>query len=298
MRFVDFFVKPLEFIGKHLKALVFLLVLVLIFMPKQETILEEANLARIDLYGTILQSDTFLQELELLEENPKLKGILLVIDSPGGAIAPSIEISEAIKRLNAKIPVIVYAQGSMASGSYLAGVWADSIVANRGALLGSIGVIINGADISELADKLGIKPQTIKAGIYKEAGTLMRPWNKDEEQMLEDLVQEQYWMFVEEVANARKLDVAQEPNFGQGRILSAKGALELGLVDRVGSIYDAQILLFEKANVLEPKWLKKEKDKIEVYLEKIFGEKIALGIQNGIVKGLEQFSKVFAKGSV
>ncbi|MBX7489868.1 signal peptide peptidase SppA [Helicobacter turcicus] len=292
MRFVDFFIKPLEFIGKHLKALIFLLVVTLIFMPKQEKALGDANVARIDLYGAILQSDTFLQELESLEKNPNLKGILLVIDSPGGAIAPSVEISEAIKRVNAKIPVVAYAQGAMASGSYLAGVWADSIVANRGALLGSIGVIINGVDISELAKKIGITSQTIKAGVYKEAGTPMRSWNKEEEGMLKGLVQEQYLMFVEEVASARRLDIAQEPSFAQGRILSAKSALELGLVDKVGSIYDAQILLFKKANILEPKWLKQEKDKIEMYLEKIFGEQISLGIQNGIIKGLEQFSKV------
>ncbi|WDL69316.1 signal peptide peptidase SppA [Helicobacter winghamensis] len=291
VRFFNFFIKPLEFIGKHFKALIFLLVVVLIFMPKQE-VLEDANVARIDLYGAILQSDTFLQELELLEKNPHLKGVLLVIDSPGGAIAPSVEISEAIKHINSKIPVVAYAQGAMASGSYLAGVWADSIVANRGAMLGSIGVIINGMDLSELAKKVGIAPQTIKAGIYKEAGTPMRSWNKEEERMLKDLVQEQYWMFVEEVVNARKLDIAQEPNFAQGRILSAKNAFELGLVDKVGSIYDAQMLLFKKANILEPKWLKKEKDKIEVYLEKIFGEQISNGIQNGILKGLEQFSKV------
>nr|WP_236033142.1 signal peptide peptidase SppA [Helicobacter turcicus] len=261
-------------------------------MPKQEKALGDANVARIDLYGAILQSDTFLQELESLEKNPNLKGILLVIDSPGGAIAPSVEISEAIKRVNAKIPVVAYAQGAMASGSYLAGVWADSIVANRGALLGSIGVIINGVDISELAKKIGITSQTIKAGVYKEAGTPMRSWNKEEEGMLKGLVQEQYLMFVEEVASARRLDIAQEPSFAQGRILSAKSALELGLVDKVGSIYDAQILLFKKANILEPKWLKQEKDKIEMYLEKIFGEQISLGIQNGIIKGLEQFSKV------
>ncbi|MCI5968046.1 signal peptide peptidase SppA [Helicobacter sp.] len=292
MRFLDFFIKPLEFIGKHLKALIFLLVVVLIFMPEREAKVDDANVARINLYGAIFQSDAFLGELELLEKNPHLKGILLVIDSPGGALAPSVEISEAIKRVNSKIPVVAYAQGAMASGSYLAGMWADSIVANRGAMLGSIGVIVNGVDISELAKKLGITTQTIKAGVYKEAGTFMRAWNKEEEGMLKDLVKEQYWAFVEEVANARKLDIAEEPNFAQGRILSAKNALELGLVDKVGSIYEAQMLLFQKANILEPKWLEKEKDKLEVYLEKIFGEQISNGIQNGILKGLEQFSKV------
>ena len=298
MKLTDIIVKPLEFISRHFKALVFLVIVIWIFMPKSEIKIDNANVARIDLYGAILQSDSFLQELAKLEQNPNIKGILLVIDSPGGAIAPSVEISEAIKRVNAKIPIVAYAQGAMASGSYLAGVWADSIVANRGALLGSIGVIINGADISELADKLGIKSQTLKAGIYKEAGTFMRKWDSAEEGMLKDLIEEQYQMFVAEVVAARKLDANQEPNFAQGRILSAPNALQLGLIDSVGSIYEAQNLLMQKANIIEPIWLEKEKDEIEIFLEKVFGDSVSKGIQNGIIKGLESLSNIALKGQL
>lgn len=297
MKIFSIFTKPLEFITKNFKAFVFLLVVVLLFAPKGEEAKQDANVARINLYGAILQSDSFLGELEKLEKDSNIKGILLVIDSPGGAIAPSVEISEAIKRVNLKTPIVAYAQGAMASGSYLAGVWADSIVANRGALLGSIGVIINGADISELADKLGIKPQTLKAGIYKEAGTFMRKWDSNEEEMLKGLLEEQYQMFVEEVATARKIDAQKESSFAQGRILSAKSALEFGLIDKVGNLYDAQNLLFQKAKIQEPKWYKEEKDKIEIYLEKIFGDNLALGVQNGIALALEQFSKIWLKGN-
>ncbi len=296
MRIADFIIKPLDFITKYFKAFVFLLIVLVIFMPKDEQLPQDANVARIDLVGAILQSDTFLEELEKLEKCTTLQGILLVIDSPGGTVPPSVEIAEAIKRVNARIPVVAYAQGTMASGSYLAGVWADSIVANRGAILGSIGVIINGADVSELAERLGIKTQSIKAGIYKEAGTFTRPWNQDEEKMLRGLVNEQYAMFIEEVSKARNIDPSYEVNFAQGRILSAKSALELGLIDRIGSIYDAQNLLFEKAKIQEPKWFQEEKDPFESYLERVFGKHIMLGIQNGIIKGMESFAKVWAKG--
>ncbi|WP_297812752.1 signal peptide peptidase SppA [uncultured Helicobacter sp.] len=297
MKILHFFTKPLDFITKYLKTLIFLLIVVLIFIPKNNVPEQDANVARINLYGAILQSDNFLEELEKLEKNPNIQGILLVIDSPGGAIAPSIEISEAIKRVNLKIPIIAYAQGAMASGSYLAGVWANSIVANRGALLGSIGVVINGADISELVEKLGIKPQTLKAGIYKEAGTFMRTWTPEEETMLKSLINEQYQMFVKEVATARNIAMQNEPNFAQGRILNAKSALELGLIDQVGNLYDAQNLLFQKANIKNPKWYKEEKDKIEIYLEKIFGDNLSLSVQNGIALALEQFFKIWLKGN-
>lgn len=289
MRFFRILLAPLDFIMKYFKALVFLLIVFLIFAPSGE-IQKPANLARIDLFGPIMESDTFLLELNKIEKEPKIKGVLLVIDSPGGALSPSVEISEAIKRLKSKMPVIAYAQGSMASGSYMAGMWANTIIANRGALLGSIGVILNGVDISELADKMGIKSQSIKAGIYKEAGTFMREWNTQERQMLENLLEEQYQMFVNDVKEARGAALKNQ-NFAEGRVFSAKSALEIGLIDEVGSLYEAQNQLIKLSGVKEPNWL--EKDKIDLYLEKIVGSNLAKGIQKGIESAFSQFNQGF-----
>lgn len=280
LKIIRILLAPLDFIMKYFKALVFLLIVFLIFMPSSSGNSSLANVARIDLKGMIIQSDSFLEELSKLENNPNIKGVLLVIDSPGGTIPPSVEISEAVKRIRSKKPIVVYAQGSMASGSYLAGVWADRIIANKGALVGSIGVILNGVDVSELAEKLGIKTQILKAGIYKEAGTFMRPWNKQEEEMLKGLIKEQYEMFVSEVVAARNLEIAKEGDFAQGRVFSASNALKLGLVDSIGSIYEAQKILFELGKIQNPIWL--QKSEMEMYLEKIIGENIALGIQEGI----------------
>ena len=267
---------PFDFIMKYFKALVLLLIVFLLFAPNGE-VKNDANLARIDLFGPIMESDLFLQELEKIENDENIKGILLVIDSPGGAISPSIEISEAIKRVANKKPLVAYAQGSMASGSYMAGMWANSIIANRGSMLGSIGVILNGMDVSELTQKLGIKTQTLKAGIYKEAGTFMRPWDKNEKTMLENLIKEQYEMFVSDVRKARGLNGS---DFAQGKIFSAKSAQEIGLIDEVGSIYEAQNRLITLSKVKNPMWL--QKDKMEIFLEKILGESVSLGIQKGI----------------
>lgn len=280
MKITKILLAPLDFIMKYFKALVFLLIVVLIFMPSSSENSSLANVARIDLKGMIIQSDSFLEELSKLENNPNIKGVLLVIDSPGGTIPPSVEISEAVKRIRSKKPIVAYAQGSMASGSYLAGVWADRIIANKGALVGSIGVILNGVDVSELAEKLGIKTQILKAGIYKEAGTFMRPWNQTEEEMLKGLIKEQYEMFVSEVVAARNLEITKEGEFAQGRVFSASNALKLGLVDSVGSIYEAQNTLFELAKIQNPIWL--QKSEMEMYLERLIGENIALGIQKGI----------------
>lgn len=268
---------PLDFIMKYFKALVFLLIVFLIFSAGGKKDGNNANVARIDLVGPIMQSENFLKNFYELEQNQNIKGILLVIDSPGGAIAPSIEISEAIKRISKLKPIVAYAQGSMASGSYLAGMWANSIIANKGALLGSIGVILNSVDISQLAEKLGIKSQSLKAGDYKEAGTFMRPWNTLEKKMLEGLIQEQYKMFVNEVVQARGLDINNQEYFAQGRILSATNALELGLIDEIGSIYEAQNKLYALAGIKEAYWL--QKDKFDLYLQRLLGDNIALGIE-------------------
>ena len=277
MKFFRVLLMPLDFIMKYFKALVFLLIVFLIFSAGGEGENNNANVARIDLIGPIMQSESFLENFYELEQNPNIKGILLVINSPGGAIAPSIEISEAIKRVSKIKPIVAYAQGSMASGSYLAGMWANSIIANKGALLGSIGVILNGVDISELAQKLGVKSQSLKAGDYKEAGTFMRPWNALEKEMLEGLIQEQYKMFVNDVVQARGLDINNQGYFAQGRILSAANALEFGLIDEIGSIYEAQNKLYTLAGIKDVHWL--QKDKFDLYLQKLLGDNIALGIE-------------------
>ncbi|PZT47674.1 endopeptidase IV [Helicobacter valdiviensis] len=286
MKIFKIFLAPLDFIMKYFKALVFLLVVFLIFSAGEGKKVQNANLARVDLSGMIIESESFLKEVQAIEQDNAIKGVLLVVNSPGGAIAPSVEIAEAIKRLKSKKPVVAYAQGVMASGSYMAGMWADSIVANKGSLLGSIGVIIEGVDISPLLDKIGIKSQTLKAGIYKEAGTFAREWSKEEEGLLKDLVEEQYRMFVEDVALARGLKVENENEFAQGRIMSANTALKLGLIDEVGDIYKAQEKLKELAKISNPIWLEKEED----FFNEFLGQSISKGIASGI---LNAYSKVY-----
>ncbi|CAM2907900.1 signal peptide peptidase SppA [Helicobacter burdigaliensis] len=286
MKFFKILLAPLDFIMKYFKALVFLLVVFLIFSVGEGKSEENANLARIDLSGMIIDSESFLEELSKIEQNQSIKGVLLVVNSPGGAIAPSVELAEAIKRLKSKKPVVAYAQGVMASGSYMAGMWADSIVANKGALLGSIGVIIEGVDISPLLDKIGIKSQTLKAGVYKEAGTFAREWNKEEEALLKELVEEQYKMFVEDVVLARGLKIEDESKFAQGRIMSANTALKLGLIDKVGDIYEAQEELKALAKITQPIWLEKKED----FLNEILGQSVSKGIADGI---LNVYSKIY-----
>jgi protease-4 len=132
----------LGFIQNYFKAIIFLLICAFLFISSNGIQEDNSNLMRIDLKGVILESDTVLESINKALQNHNIKGVLFVVDSPGGAVAPSLEISMAIKRLSNEKPVVAYAAGTMASGSYYASANADYIVANPGSIIGSIGVIM------------------------------------------------------------------------------------------------------------------------------------------------------------
>lgn len=126
---------PIKFIQEHFKAMLFLLLLFLIFAPSNEDDFTNNNLQSIQLIGPIMEVSEVLRQIQKASDSPTVKGVLLLVDSPGGAVAPSIEIAYAIKRLKQKKPVVVYATGTIASGSYYASIWADKIIANPGSMV-------------------------------------------------------------------------------------------------------------------------------------------------------------------
>ncbi|WP_345990264.1 signal peptide peptidase SppA [Sulfurimonas sp. HSL1-2] len=244
----------IDYIQNHFKALLFLLLLFIIFFPMPDDGFETVNLQRIELSGPIFDTTDVVRELDEACANPQIKGVLLVADSPGGAVAPSVEVAYALKRLHDAKPVVVYAKGVLASGSYYASIWADEIVANPGAMVGSIGVIMQGANLEGLMEKLGIGTQVVKAGKYKQAGTPDRQWTPYERAEIDKVIQDTYAMFVRDVAEARGLDPAKSAEFADAHIFTARQAEAVGLIDSVGVEYDAQRLLENRTGVTEPVW--------------------------------------------
>ena len=244
----------LGFINKYFKSLIFLLILFLIFAGGESAQQKGANLAQLSLNGAIMDDSEILEKIETLKNDEAIKGVLLLIDSPGGALSPSVEISLAIKSLNSRKPVVAYAKGTMASGSYLGGVWASKIYANPGSFIGSIGVIMQGLDVSEAAAKLGFAEQIVKAGELKEAGTMMRKWSDAERASLQALVDESYELFTREVAQARSLDLRKRDAWANARVFLASGAKGVGLIDEVGSLEDAKNALVKASGVADPIW--------------------------------------------
>ncbi|HEY9203674.1 MAG TPA: signal peptide peptidase SppA, partial [Sulfurimonas sp.] len=162
-----------------------------------------------------------------------------------------------------KKPVIVYASGTLASGSYYASIWADEIIANPGSMVGSIGVIMQGADVSELMQKIGIKSQSVQAGKYKKVGASDREWTEYEINELNKVIQGTYDLFTTDVANARGLDIKKRDTFANAHIFTAKQAKDVGLIDSIGVEYDAKKRLVSLSGVSEALWNKEDKfDKI------------------------------------
>ncbi len=250
---------PIGFIQNHFKAMLFLLLLFLLFAPQNENDLTSHNLQEIKLYGTIMNASEIVAQIDAAAKNKAIKGVLLSVDSPGGAVAPSVEIAYAIKRLKAKKPVVAYAQGTMASGSYYSSIWADEIIANPGSMIGSIGVIMEGADLSEVMQKIGIKTQTIQAGKYKKLGTPDRPWKDYEVNELNKVIQGTYDMFTHDVAKARGLDIKKRASFANAHIFTAAQAVQVGLVDKLGVAYDAKRRVEALSGVKKPLWNKEDK---------------------------------------
>jgi len=255
----------LNYIQNHFKAMLFILIVVLIYGSQDE--LKTPNLAIINIEGEITKIGDVLELISKADKDEHIKGVLLHVDSPGGALAPSIELSMAIKRLALHKPVVAYAAGSMTSGSYYASIWSNYIVANPGAFIGSIGVLFQTPNIAELAKKLGISEQIITAGDYKQMGTFTREWTPKERGALKGLIDDAYGLFVHDVATARGLDETKPDVFANAQVFIAEKALHVKLIDEVGSIADAKAKLLELSGVKTAIWEKP--DAVDKWMKKL-----------------------------
>lgn len=259
--FLTSIINVVKFINSYFKTFVFLFIVLWIFLSNSDSsgsLNSLANLERIDLKGEITDVSKVLEKIIDAKNNVNIKGVLFVIDSPGGAFAPSMELALAIKDLRKEKPVVVYASGTMASGSYLSGVGANLILANPASFIGSIGVIMQGADLSELAKKLGVKEQSIKAGAFKEAGTFTRAWSEEERRYLQNLINQSYELFTNFVAQERNLKLEDKEKWANARVFLSFEAKELGLIDELSNYENAKKQLENLAKVKNPIWKKEE----------------------------------------
>jgi protease-4 len=201
--------------------------------------------------GTIEDSHAVLSELKRFREAPWIKAIVIRIDSPGGAVAPTQEIFEEIQKMKTKKPMIASMGGMATSGGYYIASACDQIVANPGTLTGSIGVIMQLGNLEELMKKIGVRPYNVKSGANKDIGSPFQPLSPDGKAILQSLVDNVHGQFVGAVARGRGMDEAAVKRLADGRVYSGAQAKELGLVDHLGNIEDAIALAAKRAGLEE-----------------------------------------------
>ncbi len=238
-----------------LGAVVLLLTLVNLFFPDLEFSTED-RIALVRVEGVILDAQTTIGELKRFSENPSIKAIVLRIDSPGGGVVPSQEIHDAVKRIRSKNnKAVIASMGSVAaSGGYYIAAATDRIVANPGTLTGSIGVIMETANVEGLLQKIGVEGVVIKSGKYKDVGSPLRKMTEEERGLMQAVMDDVHKQFIEAVAEGRSIEWPVAQALADGRVFTGRQAKAAKLVDELGDLEDAIQLAAEVAGIEgEPK---------------------------------------------
>lgn len=193
----------------------------------------------VELTGTITASKDLVGELHELRTDKSIKAIVLRIDSPGGAVAPSQEIYRAVLRAKKDKKVICSMGTVAASGGYYVAAACDKIYASAGTITGSIGVISEFPHVQNLLSLAHVEVDTIKSGAMKDSGSPLRPMSSDERKFFQGFVDGVYEQFLDDVAEARKIPKETLRPLADGRIFTGKQALGLKLVDELGNLEDA-----------------------------------------------------------
>ena len=199
------------------------------------------GVAIVRVEGPILDSYQTVEELKTFADDPLVKAIVIRIDSPGGGVAPSQEIYNAVKRVRRENnKTVVASMGTVAaSGGYYIAVATDRILANPGTLTGSIGVIMQMANFQELLEKIGVKSVVVKTGKFKDLGSPFRPMVEEERQLLESVMNDTLSQFIEAVAEGRSMDTAEVEQLADGRVFTGRQARSVLLIDEIGDLQDA-----------------------------------------------------------
>jgi protease IV len=258
-------------------VLIVLLVMSLALALFQKNIPLRSRVALVRIEGPIMDSTDVVDEIKEHVKDHSIKAIILRIDSPGGAVAPSQEIYEEVKKASEEKHVVVSMGSIAASGGYYIAAPADVIIANPGTLTGSIGVIMEIPNLEGLMSKIGISTEVIKSGRHKDMASAFRKMEKEDREILQGVMDNVHEQFIRAVAEGRKLGVDEIRPIADGRIFSGEQAKGLKLVDEIGTLEFAVSKAAELAGISgEPEVVsKKEKLSIMDALRSKFPKEIA-----------------------
>ena len=218
---------------------------------EEKMIISKNGILQLELEGVIMNGKKFLKNLKKYREDKNVKAILVVIDSPGGSVGPSQEIYTELLRTRTefKLPVICVSNGLVASGAYYSAAACDKLVVAKGALVGSIGVIMSFANLEKLYDWAKVTRYSITSGKFKDSGAEYRAMRSDEKELFQSMINDVFAQFKADIVAARKMKPAVVDQFADGRVFTGAKAVELGFADKIGSYQDAVNLTAEIAGL-------------------------------------------------
>jgi protease-4 len=243
--------------------------------------LGDGRVGVVEIKGEIMESDEAVKQLHDFLEDDEIQAVVVRVDSPGGAVAPSQEIYTEVKRLAEKKHVVVSMGGVAASGGYYLAAPADRIFANPGTLTGSIGVISQIPNIAGITEKLGFEMNTVKSGEAKDAGNPFRAFTDEDRAIFQAMIDKVYLQFVRAVAEGRELPEDKVREVADGRVITGEDALALGLVDEMGNFRDAVSAAAKMAGIEgEPQLVYPPEDKHFVW-EQVFANGARAAVRAG-----------------
>ena len=207
------------------------------------------HIARLNVDGLILGDRDRDKTLKAIAENDRVKALIVAIDSPGGTYVGGEDLYEGLRAVGGRKPVVAVMGGTATSAGYMSALGSDHIVARSGTLTGSIGVILQTADVTELLEKIGIKPETVKSGPMKAQPNPLEPFSPEARKATRAVVGDYFDMFVDIVAERRKMDRSRVLELADGRVFSGRQAKENGLVDSLGAEKEALAWLAETRQI-------------------------------------------------
>ncbi len=245
-------------------TLLLLLVVSLTLALLQKSIPLGDKVALVSIEGPIIDSLDVVDEIKEHVKDNAIKAIILRIDSPGGAVGPSQEIYDEVKKASSEKHIVVSMGSIAASGGYYIASPADMIFANPGTLTGSIGVIMEIPNIEGLMTKIGVRTEVIKSGKHKDMASAFRTMEKDDRDILQGVLDNVHEQFIRAVAEGRKLSVDVIRPIADGRIFTGEQAKGLGLVDELGTLEDAIQKAAELAGISGEPEVVSKKDRLSI----------------------------------
>lgn len=209
----------------------------------------QAYIARIKIHDVILDDLPRLEKIQTLIDDQNVKAIIVSINSPGGSVVGSETLYNKFKQAAKQKPVVAVLDSVAASGGYLAALGTNYIIAHNGTITGSIGVIIQTAEITELAKAIGIKFESFKSNPLKAVPNMIEKTSEEARESIMEVVYSTHEYFIDQVSISRNIPKERIRAIADGKIFSGQQAVQLGLVDMIGSYEDAVNWLHQKQNV-------------------------------------------------